>query len=252
MNVKSFFWDYGERVEGYEVTVINEREARAAAGILFALGMMIFFIAIGFNHTMVARIYLGFLFVDFSIRVITPKYSPSMLLAKFAVRNQKPDYVGGLQKRFAWTLGWLISLPMMYWFVLQWDISFYKVLICVLCLSLMFLEAAFSICVGCMIYKLIVREDPEHCAGDVCEIKQKEPIQMFNPVQATIAIATFIGLIVGTYFFLTKTESKTFFGLFLHDMVMSENQLQAEKDALFEQQAADAFGDDDDDEYGDD
>ena len=253
MNIKSFFWDYGEEVPGYDVHVINEREARAAAGILFALGMMIIFIAIGFNHIMVARIYLGFLFLDFSARVISPKYSPSMLLGKFAVRNQKPDYVGGLQKRFAWTLGWFISLPMLYWFVLQWDINFYKVLICVLCLTLMFLEAAFSICIGCKIYKLFVKEDPEHCPGGACDIEQqREPIQMFNPMQATIAIATFIGLIVGTYFFLTKTESKTFFGLFLHDLVMSENQLQAQKDALFEQQAAAAFGDDDDDDYGDD
>ena len=249
MNIKDFFWEYGEKVPGYDVYVINEREARAAAGILFALGMMIIFVAIGFNHIMVARIYLGYLFLDFSARVISPKYSPSMLLGKFAVRNQKPDYVGGLQKRFAWTLGWLISLPMLYWFVLQWDINFYKVLICVLCLSLMFLEAAFSICVGCHIYKLFVKEEPEHCPGGACDIEQqREPIQMFNPMQATIAIATFIGLIVGTYFFLTKTESKTFFGLFLHDLVLTEGQLQAQKDELFEKQAALEFGDDDEDE----
>ena len=213
------------------------------------MGMMIIFVAIGFNHIMVARIYLGFLFLDFSARVISPKYSPSMLLGKFAVRNQKPEYVGGLQKRFAWTLGWLISLPMLYWFVLQWDINFYKVLICVLCLSLMFLESAFAICVGCIIYKWIVKEDPEHCPGGSCEIRQKEPIQMFNPLQKIIAIVTVIGLVVGTYAFLTKMESKTFFGLFLHDLVLTKNQLQVEKDKLFEAQAEAAFGDDDDDDY---
>lgn len=248
MNLNSFLWDYGEKVPGYEVTVINEREARAAAGILFALGLIIIFIAIGFNHTMVARIYLGFLFLDFSARVISPKYSPSMLLGKFAVRNQKPEYVGGLQKRFAWTLGWLISLPMLYWFVLQWDINFYKVLICVLCLSLMFLEAAFSVCVGCMIYKMFFKEGPEHCPGGVCEVKHREPIQTFNPVQAIIAIATVIGLTFGVYSFLVKTESKTFFGLFLHDLVMTEEQLQIQKDELFEKQAASEFGDDDDED----
>ena len=245
--MKSFLWEYGEKVPGYDVTVINEREARAAAGILFGLGMMIIFIAIGFNHVMVARVYLAFLFLDFSARVISPKYSPSMMLGKFAVRNQKPDYVGGLQKRFAWTLGWIISLPMLDWFVIHWDITFYKVLICVLCLTLMFLESAFSICIGCMIYKMIIKEDPEHCPGGACEIKRKEPIQMFNPVQATIGIATVIGLIVGTYFFLVKTESKTFFGLFLHDLVMSEHQIEAQKDALFEAQAEAEFGEDDED-----
>ena len=34
MNLKDFF-AYGERVPGYEVRVLNEREARAAAAILF-------------------------------------------------------------------------------------------------------------------------------------------------------------------------------------------------------------------------
>ncbi len=248
MNFKSFLVDYGERVPGYGVTVINEREAKAAAGILFGLGLMVFFVGIGYNHVIVARVYLAFLFIDFSARVISPKYSPSMLLGKFAVRNQKPEYVGGLQKRFAWMLGWIISLPMMYWFVLQWDITFYKVMICALCLSLMFLEASFSICVGCMIYKMFTGADPAHCPGGVCEIKVKEPIQRFNPLQAIIAIVTAGALITGIYLFLAKTESKTFFGEFLHDLVLSDAQLQEEKDLLFEKQAASEFGDDDEED----
>jgi hypothetical protein len=110
----------------------------------------------------------------------------------------------------------------------------------------MFLEAAFSICVGCILYKMIMREKPEHCPGGVCEIKQKEPIQMFNPVQKIITSITAIALILGVYFFLVKTESKTFFGLFLHDLVLSEKQLQVEKELLFEKQAAKEFDDDDD------
>lgn len=248
MSIKSFLWEYGEKVPGYDVTVINEREARAAAGILFALGLMVLFLGIGFNHIIVARIYLGFLFLDFVARVMSPKYSPSMLLGKYVVRNQKPEYVGGLQKRFAWTIGWLISFPMMEWFVLHWDITFYKVLICVLCLTLMFLEAAFSVCVGCMIYKMLLRKDPDHCPGGVCEIKKKDPIQRFNPIQAMIAITTVVALLTGIYLFLAKTESKTFFGVFLHEFVLTKGELQAEKDALFEKQAAQAFEDEDDDE----
>lgn len=247
LNLKSFLWEYGEKVPGYDVHVVNEREARAAAGILFMIGIIVFFVAIGFDHTMVARVYLAFLFFDFFSKIISPKYSPSLLLAKFAVRNQTPEYVAGLPKRFAWTIGWLISFPMVYWFVLQWDISFYKVLICVLCLTLLFLEASFSICIGCMLYKKIMGENPQYCPGGVCEIKQKEAVQKFNPVQATIAIVTVMALTFGVYTFLVETESKTFFGLFLHDLVMSDNQLQVQKDALFEQQAADAFGDDDED-----
>ena len=245
MNLQSFLWEYGEKVPGYDVTVINEREARAAAGILFMLGMIVIFVGIGYNHIIVARVYLAFLFIDFTARVISPKYSPSMLLGKFVVRNQKPEYVGGLQKRFAWTLGWLISFPMMYWFVLNWDITFYKVLICVLCLTLMFLETAFAICVGCMIYKAIIQKDPEHCPGGVCEVRQKEPIQTFNPIQKAIAATTTVALVVGLYLFLAKTESKTFFGEFLHEAVLSKEALKKEEELKYQREMEKEFGEDD-------
>lgn len=244
MNFKNFLTEYGEHVPGYEVTVVNEREARAASGILFMLGMIVIFVSIGYNHIIVARVYLAFMFMDFTARMISPSYAPSLLLGKFIVRNQEPEYTGGLQKRFAWTLGWFISLPMMWWFVIHWDITFYKVLICVLCLTLMFLETAFSVCVGCMIYKAIIKEDPKHCPGGVCKIKQKEPIQMFNPIQKIIAILTLLGLIAGTYLFIAKTESKTFFGEFLYEMVLTKEQLkQAEEEKM---EAEFNSGDDDD------
>ncbi|WP_297433307.1 DUF4395 domain-containing protein [Sulfurimonas sp.] len=244
MNLKTFLWEYGEHVPGYDVTVINEREARAAAGILFMLGMIVIFVGIGFGHIIVARVYLAFLWFDFLARVISPKYSPSMLLGKFVVRNQTPEYVGGLQKRFAWTLGWLISFPMVWWFVIHWDITFYKVLICVLCLTLMFLETAFSVCVGCMIYKAIMKDDPTHCPGGVCKMKIKEPIQTFNFMQAFIATVTFIGLLTGIYLFLAKTESKTFFGQFLHEAVLSKQQLKKEEDIKYQQEIDKEFSDD--------
>ncbi len=247
MNFKSFLTEYGEHVPGYDVTVINEREARAAAGILFMLGMIVIFVGIGFNHIIVARVYLAFLFFDFTMRIISPRYSPSLLLGKLVTQNQRPEYVGGLQKRFAWTLGWLIAIPMMDWFVLHWDITFYKVLICVLCLTLMFLEAAFSVCVGCMIYKAIIRSDPQHCPGGKCEIRAKDPIQIFSPAQKVVTSITLAALAVGIYLFLAKTDSRTFFGEFLHEMVLTKQQLKHEEQQKYEQQAAAEFESDDDD-----
>ena len=245
MNLQSFWNNYGEKVAGYEIPVINEKEARAAAGILAMLGTIVIFISIGFNHIIVARVYLTFLWFDFVARVFNLRYSPSLLLGKFIVRNQKPEYVGAIQKRFAWMLGWFISFPMIYWFVLNWDITFYKVLICVLCIALMFLESAFSICVGCIIYKFFTKKDPQHCPGGVCEIRQKEPIQIFNPLQKVITVLTIIGFIVGIYLFLAKTESKTFFGDFLHEAVLSKAQLQKEKDIKYQKELEAEFGDDD-------
>jgi len=245
LDLKSFLWEYGEKVPGYDVRVINEREARAAAGILAMLGTIVIFVGIGFNHIIVARVYLAFLWFDFLARVISPNYSPSLLLGKFLVSNQKPEYVGGLQKRFAWTIGWFISFPMVYWFVLNWDITFFKVLVCVLCISLMFLESALSICVGCIIYKAITKEDPKYCPGGVCEIQQKEPIQMFNPLQKFIAMLTVLSLITGVYLFLAKTESKTFFGQFLHEAVLTKEQLRKEQELEFEKQSQREFENDD-------
>lgn len=248
MNLKSFLLEYGAKVPGYDIRVINEREARAAAGILGTLGMIVLFVGIGFNHIIVARVFLFFLFLDFTARVINPNYSPSMLLGKFFVQNQKPEYVGASQKRFAWTIGWFISLPLLWWFVIHWDISFYKVLICVLCLLLTFLESAFGICVGCMLYKVITKDDPQHCPGGVCEMRAKEPIQIFNPMQKIITAITMISLVVGTYSFLAYEKPKTFFGEFLHEVVLTDAQLQKEKDEEYQRIEDAEFGTDDEDD----
>jgi len=76
-------------------------------------------------------------------------------------------------------------------------------------------------------------------------MKKREPIQKFDPLQALIATVTVGALSVGIYLFLAKTESKTFFGEFLHEMVLTKEQLKKEKDAKFEKEAAAAFEDDD-------
>ncbi len=240
MTLKSFLLDYGEEIDGYDVAVVNEREARAAAGILFMLGMIVIFLGIGFNHIIIARVYLAFLFLDFTMRIFSPKYVPSLMLGRFFVKNQAPEYTGGLQKRFAWTLGWLIAIPMLDWFVIHWDINFYKVLICILCLTLMFFESAFGICIGCMIYKFIVKDNPKYCPGGVCEIEQKSRLY-FNPLQKFILAAVSAFLVAGVYLMLAKIEPKTFFGEFLHEMILTKKQLQHENDLKIQKE----FEDDD-------
>ncbi len=212
---------------------------------MFLLGMVVIFVGIGYNHVIVARIYLAFIFIDFTIRIINPKYSPALLFGRIFIQNQPPEYVGATQKRFAWILGWFISIPMMHWFVLNWDITFYKVLICILCLALLFMEASLSICVGCKLYSWITQKKAQNCPGGSCEIHIKEPIQTFNPLQKIIATIISIALIFGIYLFLAKTESKTFFGEFLHEMVLTDTQLKAEEEAKMEAE----FNEDDDDDF---
>jgi hypothetical protein len=245
MKLHDFFWEYGEKVPGYDTAVVNEREARAAAGIMGTLGMIVIFMGIGFNHIIVARVFLAFLFIDFTLRMFSPKYVPSLMLARIFIRHQKPEYVGGLQKRFAWTLGWLMSLPLMWWFVINWDISFYKVLICVVCLILTFLESAFGICLGCILYKWITRKEPKYCPGGTCEIRTKDPIQKFNPLQTIIGITTLLFIVIGAYLTIITEKPTTFFGEFLHETLMTKSQLAAEEKAAWDKAVAAEFGEDD-------
>jgi len=245
MNLPLFLTQYGEEVPGYEVRVFNDREARAAAGILFMLGMIVIFVGIGYNHVIVAQVYLTFLWFDFVARIFAPRYSPSLLLGKYVVRNQQPEYVAAIQKRFAWTMGWMISFPLVYWFVLNWYMDFYKVLLCVVCLALTFMEAAFSICIGCKIYNYVTKTSPKYCPGGACETHIKDKTQQFNPLQASIAIITFSALLIGIYLFLGNTESRTHFGEYMRELVLTDAQIKAQEEAKYAEQMASEFGDDD-------
>ena len=245
--IKDFF-TYGEKVEGYDVRVINEREARAAAGILFAIGLLSLTNAVMLSHGVVTRYFISFFTLDFLIRVINPSYSPSMLLGRFFVQNQTPEYVGAAQKRFAWGLGLLLALPMFYLLVIHWQPNPIKVLICIICLLLLLSESAFSICLGCKIYNLVMPAKATHCPGGVCEIKRKEKIQTFNTAQKIIAFSTLITLLVGTYAYMYKLENKTHIGQFVSQAMMSKAELKAQEEREY-QKELDAFDDEDDDEY---
>jgi len=85
-----FLSKYGEEVPGYDQGVVNDREVRAAAGIMFMLGMIVIFVGIGYNHVIAARVYLTLVFFDLTVRLIAPHYSPFLLLGRVFVRNQKP------------------------------------------------------------------------------------------------------------------------------------------------------------------
>ncbi len=56
----SSFFQYGERVEGYDVLVLNEREARAGAGILFVIGLLSLVNAVALGHLIVTKVFISF------------------------------------------------------------------------------------------------------------------------------------------------------------------------------------------------
>jgi len=192
--------NFGESVAGYEMRVLNEREARAGAGILFAFAMLSFMKSFLTHDFAFTKIFVTFFMVDFLIRIfVNPKYAPSLIMGRFFVSNQRPEYVGAAQKRFAWSIGLTLAIVMFLLIVVFEVMTPIKIIICIVCLVLLFSESAFGICLGCKLYP-IFNKNALQCAGDSCELKAKEPIQEISTTQYAIAILAII--IFGTLTYL--------------------------------------------------
>ena len=172
---------FGKYEEGINYKVLNERQVRASAGIMFLIGLMASINGLILKNYSVIPYLSGFLLFSFSIAVlINPRYSPTMMLGYIFVRKQTPLYIGAVQKRFAWSLGMAMSAAI---FVLSifllTDATYFEPLcqLCIICLILLYLETAFGICVGCKLYFLAIRlklmKKPTvrpNCMGDACEV----------------------------------------------------------------------------------
>ena len=112
------FKQFGEDVEGFQVPVLNEREVRASAGILFLFAFISLMIILFKGNFMMAKFFVITFLFDFAIRVfINPKFSPFLIIGRFIVKNQRPEYVGAPQKRFAWIIG-LVLGSLMFFFLI--------------------------------------------------------------------------------------------------------------------------------------
>lgn len=205
---------FGETVEGYTIPVLNEREIRAAAGILFLVMFISIQQAAGGNFTMLKYAVIGFL-IDMLIRVfINPKYSPTLIIGRFIVRNQTPEYVGARQKKFAWRIGIGLATTMLVLIVIVNSYSPITGIICFMCIIFLFFESAFGICLGCKTYPWFFGKDNlQYCPGEVCEIKQRHEIQKTSWKQLFIVLA-FAGFIVLTFFVFNDFLSQPPFDLF--------------------------------------
>jgi hypothetical protein len=188
---------FGERVPGYEIPVLNEREIRAAAGILFlATFLTLMFIIFKGNFRPFKYVVTLFL-ADFIIRVfINPRFSPTLIMGRLIVGRQVPEYVGARQKKFAWIIGVLLSATM---FILLVVVNAYSPITglgCLTCLIFLFFEAAFGICLGCKFYSLFNKGKAQYCPGEVCEKKSRQEIQKTSASQVLIVF----GFAVSIYF----------------------------------------------------
>lgn len=198
---------FGEKVEGFTVPVLNEREVRAGAGILFFVTTTVFWGAWYADIIIPAQMMIVAFFIDFLIRVINPRYSPSLILGRLAVSNQKPDYTGAAPKRFAWFIGLSLASFMMITLVFLQNMSILNFAICGFCIVLLFMESCFGICIGCLVYSKIFKVNLDLCAGDICEVKKKEPIQEVSLLN-WLWLVVFAGIIAGSYYLLKYNMEK--------------------------------------------
>lgn len=159
--------------------VVNERAVRAGAGILFLLGIFAFFQAFYLQEYFFIQVIVVLFWFDFLAKaVVGTAFSPISQLANWIVRHQRPEYVGAIQKRFAWSIGFGLASVMMILIFGFGIIGVPNLVICSICLVFMFMESAFGICVGCKIYSALlawgVLKQPEFkpvCPGGVCSIE---------------------------------------------------------------------------------
>jgi len=193
---------FGEDVKGYNIRVLNEREIRAGAGLLFVLMFIAILSAIMQGSFALLKYAVMIFLADMLIRVlVNPKYSPVLILGRFFVRNQVPEYVGAVQKKFAWVIGVFLGLSMFILINIMNTFSVITGLICLICLIFLFFESAFGICLGCKFYSWMYKEKAQYCPGEVCEIKDRHEIQKTNLPQWVIVIAFIAYIISIVYLF---------------------------------------------------
>ena len=187
---------FGEDVEGYTIPVLNEREIRAAAGIFFVLMFTAILMAIMKADFTLLKYAIIIFLADFTVRVfVNPRFAPTLILGRFIVRSQTPEYVGAAQKKFAWIIGIVLALIMVVLQIIVNSFSPITGLICLICLIFLFFESAFGICLGCKFYGWIYKEKAQYCPGEVCELKDRQEIQKTSFAQ-WLVVAGFIVYII--------------------------------------------------------
>jgi len=200
---------FGENVEDYNIPVLNEREIRASAGILFLFVFISIMMAIFKGDFLMLKYFIIAFLVDFIIRVfINPRFSPTLIIGRLIVSRQVPEYVGAAQKKFAWVIGLFLATIMLFLVVIVNSYSVITGLICLICMVFLFFESAFGICLGCLTYGWFYKEKAQYCPGEICDVKNKEEIQKTSMTQFLIVLG-FIAYIVASVYLFNDFFSET-------------------------------------------
>jgi hypothetical protein len=170
---------FGKDIEGINYKVLDERVMRGSAGIMLLLAFIAFVNGFILRNFIVIPYISGFLALNFMVGIfISSKFAPTIFLSQQFVKKQTPFYIGAIQKKFAWSLGLVLSITIfiLSLFLLQ-DVSYFDpvCMLCLICIALLYLETAFGICVGCKLYNVAIKlnllktpEEKPNCMGDSC------------------------------------------------------------------------------------
>ena len=198
----SNLFQFGENVEGYSIPVLNEREIRAAAGILFLAMFTTIMVVVFKGDFLFIKYVISMFLTDFIIRVlINPRFSPTLILGRLIVGNQVPEYVGAAQKKFAWTVGFAMSTIVFVLLVVVNGYSPITGILCLTCLVFLFFESVFGICLGCKFYPMFHKEKPQYCPGEVCDVKSKQDIQKTSRGQLLVVFGFVLYILLAVVFF---------------------------------------------------
>jgi Domain of unknown function (DUF4395) len=175
---------FGQRVPGVVVdgrelhaAVFDENQVRAAAGLTMVMGAIALSLAYFDQQYIPLQVVASFFFLEFAVRLTAGiRYSPVGLVAGLMTRNRAPDWVSAKPKRFAWMLGLGLAFSMTV--ITNGGIrGWLPRSICLVCLTLMWMESVLGLCLGCKLHGLLVRrgwttKDPEFevCADGSCEV----------------------------------------------------------------------------------
>ena len=173
---------------------VNEHEVRVTSGIKLIFAVAAFVLITLKGEIEVGLIIVSILFLEFLLKVVwDPKYSVFGILARLLVKGKEAEWVGAIQKRFAWWIGLVISSIVLFMLI---GMNFYGtppvvhlenfivldlgpvMFLCLLCIVFMWLESVVGFCAGCYIYKFLVQKkilqsySGQNCINGACEIRR--------------------------------------------------------------------------------
>ncbi len=175
----------GLTIDGREVraAVFNEHAVRAAAGLTLVLGAVAFAYAYFDQDYVPLQVVTTVFFIDFLLRVTTGlRFSPTGLAGGWMTRRREPEWTSARPKRFAWTLGLAMSFAMMV--ITNSGVrGLLPRTVCLICLTLMWMESVLGLCLGCEVHGLLVRaglarrdDAYEICAHGACTVVPRSEI----------------------------------------------------------------------------